>query len=146
MDRPRKSEMHYDRQPFVSNGYFTANPGSEPHTKTGHIDDAVHSQQNRSGREDTSKEAFRTSGKTVSRSHERSQKLSPVRDAEIDTLHIQRKSRHDENRGEGKEVRNSFVSPMDFKRQDFNHEKDLSRSKVQLPVFQFLRSLLLLFH
>lgn len=115
-DRLRREETQYDRQPFVSNGYFTANPVNEQYRSSDRRDKKTYIQQKTSEGTDASNERFSPAKGPVVRSHEFH---TPPQDGG----QFLRKA--DVN-----ESRDSFVNSNDFKKQDVQRQVEIPHIEV----------------
>ena len=128
-------EMYYDRQPFVSNGHFTPNPANESLRNSGHYEKVIRTKQSKNDRSGVSNDPIQFSGKALPRT---THKLhTPSRNgthssvgAEKNTqyyLYRDSKVEKDDEKDIDKE---SFVSPADFRGQEFDVEAQPSQNKV----------------
>ena len=117
--------MYYNRQPFVSNGYFTPNPTSELVGSSGHFEKVLHRHQLKDERSGIAKETLPLSGKSVSRTYEFHTPSHNERHGsegeEVNAVSYYRKK--NSTAEEDDEIvmgQRSFVSPADFKTRVFN--------------------------
>jgi len=136
-------EMYFNRQPFVSNGYFTPNPTSESLGSSGHYEKVLHRQQFKDERSGIAKETLPLSGKTVSRTHElhtpshNGRHASEGEEANAAPYYRKKNSTVEEDDGIVMGQR-SFVSPADFKTRVFNDDAKPPHSQKTKTVSQEL--------
>ena len=119
-------ELHYERQPFVSNGYFTPNPGNESLRHSGHYDKMARTQQSSNERSGISNDPVQFSGRTLSRAKDLP---TPARNGMYTTAEAEAKAPHYFHRNSKVEKddervlsKKSFVSPADFRGQELDGE------------------------
>ena len=124
-------EMYYDRQPFVSNGYFTPNPTNESLRNSGHYEKVNRTQQSNNDRSSVSNDTMQLSGKALPRTahklHTPSRNGKSSDGAERNPPYYRyRDSKVEED--ERNIEKESFVSPADFRGQEFDDEAQPSQN------------------
>ena len=119
-------ELYYDRQPFVSNGYFTPNPTNDSVQNSDHQGKTARPQHKSGERAGFSHDSLPSSAKTHSHElHTPSRNRSQLSvEAEKSVPYSRYRDLNKVKNNEASEIRKSFVSSNDFKTEESKGEAE----------------------